>query len=61
LADNVIRHGGVMQNQPPDENAAAAKSFNAILATHARLESLIVPIIRQRIDGLSISIVKNTG
>jgi caffeoyl-CoA O-methyltransferase len=27
LADNVIRHGGVMQNQPPDENAAAAKYF----------------------------------
>ena len=58
LADNVIRHGGVMQNPPPDENAAAAKSFNATLAGHPRLESLIVPIIRERIDGLSVSIVK---
>lgn len=58
LADNVIRHGGVMQNQPPDENAVAAKSFNATLAGHPGLESLIVPIIRKRIDGLSVSIVK---
>jgi predicted O-methyltransferase YrrM len=58
LADNVIRHGGAMQNPPLDENAAAVRAFNQALASHPRLESLVVPIIRHRIDGLSISLVK---
>jgi caffeoyl-CoA O-methyltransferase len=58
LADNVIRHGEAMQDPPPDENAAGVKAFNQALATHPRLESLVVPVIRHRIDGLSISLVK---
>ena len=49
-----------MQEEPPDESAAGAKSFNDALAAHPLLESVVVPIIRHRIDGLSVSIVKNT-
>ena len=58
LADNVIRNGAVMDDSPSDENARAARAFNAAVATHARLESIIVPIMRKTIDGMSISIVR---
>jgi predicted O-methyltransferase YrrM len=59
LADNVIRHGEVLSATPPDENARAVKAFNEALAAHPRLESIVLPIVRSRIDGLSISIVKS--
>ena len=58
LADNLIRNGGVTEEKPPDENARAVRLFNAALAAHPRLDSIILPIIRTTIDGLSISIVK---
>ncbi len=57
LADNVIRHGAVADAAPADENARAAKAFNEGLAAHPRLESIVLPIIRNEVDGLSISIV----
>lgn len=47
-----------MEENPPDENARAVRLFNAALAAHPRLDSLILPIIRNYIDGISISIVK---
>jgi predicted O-methyltransferase YrrM len=58
LADNVIRNGRVIDDRLADEAARGAKAFNDALAVHPRLESLILPIIRQNLDGLSISIVK---
>jgi caffeoyl-CoA O-methyltransferase len=58
LADNVIRNGRVLDEQPPDESSRGAKTYNAALAAHQRLESIILPIIRENLDGLSISIVK---
>ena len=58
VADNLIRNGAVMSEQPGDESARAARAFNAAIAAHPRLESIIVPIMREHIDGLSISIVK---
>jgi predicted O-methyltransferase YrrM len=58
VADNLIRNGAVMSEQPDDESARAARAFNAAIAAHPRLESIVVPIMRERIDGLSISIVK---
>jgi len=58
VADNLIRNGLVMAAAPPDENARAARAFNAALAANPRLESLIVPIMRRAIDGFSISIVR---
>ena len=57
LADNVIRHGGVMEDVPPDDSARGAKAFNDALAAHPRLESIVLPIVRHTIDGLSISLV----
>jgi predicted O-methyltransferase YrrM len=58
LADNVIRHGLVLDPDPADPDDAGAKAYNEALANHPRLESLILPIVRARVDGLSISLVR---
>ena len=58
LADNVIRNGRVLDAFPEDANARGAKAFNDALAAHPRLESVILPIYRDKLDGLSISRVK---
>jgi predicted O-methyltransferase YrrM len=58
LADNVIRHGLVLDPRPADPNDAGAKAYNEVVARHPRLESLILPIVRARMDGLSISLVR---
>jgi caffeoyl-CoA O-methyltransferase len=58
LADNLIRDGAVMDEQVEDENARAAREFNAKLAAHPRLESIIIPFVKARVDGMSISIVR---
>lgn len=58
VADNLIRDGLVMPAVPPDNNARGARAFNAAIAAHPRLESIIVPIVRHTIDGMSISVVK---
>jgi predicted O-methyltransferase YrrM len=58
LADNVIRNGRVLEASPGDANARGAKAFNDVMAAHPRLESIILPIYRDKLDGLSISRVK---
>jgi predicted O-methyltransferase YrrM len=57
-ADNVIRHGGVMDAESNDQNARGARAFNAAIAAHPRLESIGLPIIRDKVDGLAISLVR---
>ncbi len=57
LADNLIRGGRVLEERPTEANARAAKAFNEAIARHPRLTSLVLPIIRDKLDGLSISIV----
>lgn len=58
LADNVIRHGLVMTDTSDDENARGARAYNAAIASHPRLESIVLPILRGNVDGLAISIVR---
>jgi predicted O-methyltransferase YrrM len=58
LADNVIRHGLVLDSNPADPNDAGAKAYNEIIARHPRLESLVLPIVRARLDGMAISLVR---
>ena len=58
LADNLIRNGLVLAEHPTDTNAHGAKAFNHALATHPKLESIIFPIFRDKLDGLSLSIVR---
>ena len=57
LADNLIRNGRVMDSHPDDESARGAKAYNDALAQHPRLESIVLLILRENLDGLSISIV----
>ncbi len=57
LADNLIRNGRVMSEQPPDESSRGARAYNEAIAHHPRLESIVLPIIRENLDGLAISIV----
>lgn len=58
VADNLIRDGLVLDGASADDNGKGARAFNAALAAHPLLESIIVPIVRRTIDGMSISIVK---
>ncbi len=58
LADNLIRNGKVMEVNSSDIYVQAIQNFNRTIATHPRLESLILPIVRNNFDGLSISIVR---
>jgi predicted O-methyltransferase YrrM len=58
LADNLIRNGKVMEANSSDIYVQAIQNFNRTIATHPRLESLILPIVRNNFDGLSISIVR---
>jgi predicted O-methyltransferase YrrM len=58
IADNLIRDGGVLDAVPAEEHARAARAFNAILAADQRLESIIIPVLGKKVDGMSISIVK---
>lgn len=57
LADNVLRDGAVADEPPPDANAAGAHAFNRALAAHPRLEAVILPVIRDYVDGLALAIV----
>ena len=58
IADNLIRNGAVLDDQPADDNARAVKGFNAKLAADPALDSVILPIMRETVDGMSISIVR---
>ncbi|HVV46908.1 MAG TPA: O-methyltransferase [Bryobacteraceae bacterium] len=59
LSDNLIRHGAVLPDHAnPDADARAITEFNKLIATHPRLESVLLPIVKGKIDGMAISIVK---
>lgn len=60
LSDNLIRRA-VIEAPPgdPDANTAGVIQFNQALAASPHLESIILPIIREQVDGLGISIVRS--
>ncbi len=53
LGDNAIRQGSVMD--PDDPSSRAVREFNEKLAKDPRLSALILPLIRDGIDGLAIA------
>lgn len=63
LADNLIRRGKAVNPSPTDEQANAIATFNRLIASHPKLESVIIPTlvgyIGGDLDGLSISRVKS--
>ncbi len=58
MADNLIRGGRVLERTSRDPRVEGVRAFNAKLASHPRLDSIILPIMREHLDGVSISIVK---
>jgi caffeoyl-CoA O-methyltransferase len=57
LADNTIRGGSVID--PKDDSARATREFNEKLAEDPRLFGIVLPLIRERIDGLAIALVRD--
>ena len=55
LGDNTLRR---VFEDPSEPGVQGIKTFNERIASHPRLDSLILPIIRGHLDGLSISIVR---
>lgn len=53
LGDNAIREGSVLN--PDDPSSRAVREFNEKLAKDPRLSALVLPLIRDRIDGLAIA------
>jgi caffeoyl-CoA O-methyltransferase len=56
LGDNAIRGGSVLD--PQDDSARATREFNERLAEDPRLSAIVLPLIRERIDGLAIALVR---
>ena len=57
LADNTIRGGSVLD--PQDDSALATRDFNERIANDFRLSAIVVPLIRERVDGLAIARVRD--
>lgn len=53
LGDNTIRGGSVLD--PGDESSRTVREFNEKLARDERLSAIVLPLIRERIDGLAIA------
>lgn len=53
LGDNAIREGSVIN--PDDSSARAMREFNERMARDPRLSGIVLPLIRERIDGLAIA------
>ena len=53
LADNTIWGGSVID--PEDESSRAMREFNEVLAQDSRLSAIILPLMRERVDGLAIA------
>jgi caffeoyl-CoA O-methyltransferase len=56
LGDNTIRGGSVLN--PEDGSARATGEFNERIARDPRLSAILLPILRERIDGLTIALVR---
>ena len=59
LGDNTIRGGAVLD--PKDATARATREFNERIARDPRLSSIVLPLIREYIDGLTIARVLLNG
>lgn len=57
LSDNLIRDGKVLDPQG-DVSAATVAEYNKTLHDDPRLETIIVPLVREYIDAVGITIVK---
>jgi len=59
LADNVIRDGKVARDGQTDPLVLGIQEFNRKLAANPKLESIMVTLLREALDGLAITRVKD--
>jgi predicted O-methyltransferase YrrM len=59
LADNVIRDGKVTETGGTDKLVLGIQEFNRKLAANPKLETIVVTVTREGIDGLAIARVKD--
>lgn len=57
LGDNAIRGGSVLD--PDDGSSRAMREFNRRIAEDPSLSAIVLPLIRERIDGLAIARVRD--
>ena len=57
LGDNTVRGGSILD--PRDDSARATNEFNERIAGDPRLSAILLPILRKRIDGLTIARVRD--
>ncbi len=57
LADNTVRGGAVLD--PQDGSARATREFNERVAHDPGLSGIVLPLIRERIDGITIARVRD--
>ena len=53
IGDNTVRGGTVLD--PQEETARATREFNRRVAEDSRLDGIVLPLIRERIDGMTIA------
>jgi len=58
LADNVIRNGTVIGAQATDAVVRGIQQFNQQLTGNPQLETILIPVLRERVDGLAIARVR---
>lgn len=58
IADNIIRNGNVLEGRAVEPYDDGAREYNAFLAAQPQLESLALPMFKDKIDGMTISRVK---
>lgn len=55
VADNIIRNGAVLEADPKDANDRGARLYNEAAAASQRLETIALPMFKEKLDGMAIS------
>ena len=59
IADNVVRHGGILDADSADASNRAIREFNAMLAAEPRVDATVVQVVGVKgHDGLALAVVR---
>ena len=59
IADNVVRHGGILDPDTADASNRAIREFNAMLAAEPRVDATVVQVVGVKgHDGLAFAVVR---
>jgi predicted O-methyltransferase YrrM len=57
VGDNVIRAGHILDDAAGDADLLGLQEFNRLMAHDPRLDSIAIPLIRWRLDGIAVGLV----